>query len=90
MRRFYFEDEEGEEDDENMEDMEFMMPGPQEFISMAQIENPEHFLLNYALKICEKSILWRFKGIADRINMIEEVYERVKRLTEGKNKDAQI
>lgn len=89
MRRFYFEDEEGEEDDENMENMEFIMPGPQEFVSMAQ-ENPEHFLLNYAFKICEKSIVWRFLRFSSRIKMIEEAYRSVKKLLTEGTEDADV
>lgn len=90
MRRFYFEDEEGEDDEDNdIEDMAFMMPGGPEFISMAHLDNPDNSLLGYAIKICEKSLFWRFRTISGRMKMIEDAYDSLKKITEGEN-DAKI
>ena len=86
MKRFYFDDEEHEEDDDNLDDM-MMFPGPSEFITMGQFDNPNHFLLSNSIKICESYFFWRFLSSYKKIDMIKEVFERLAEITE-KEKDA--
>jgi hypothetical protein len=82
MKRFYFDDEENSEEDDDLESR-FMFPDPSEFITMAQIDNPNQYILNYALKICENSWFWRFYGVSKKIKMVASVFEELKNLTEG-------
>jgi hypothetical protein len=87
MRRFYFGDEGHEEDDE-ADEMDFVMP-ESGFITMTPMDNPEHYLLGCAIKLCENSIFWRFLDNSTRLKMIEEAYKTFRQLTEG-NDDAKI
>lgn len=91
MKRFHFGDDESEyeEDEDDLEDMRFMMPDSSELIAMTQMEDPNHYLLNYALKICEKSIFWRFTGVSSRLKMIDTVFHSIKKLTEEQD-DAEV
>lgn len=89
MKRFYFGDEENEDEDESEVDPMNMFPDPSEFIAMTQFENPDHYILNCSIKICEKSWFWNFYGISKKIKMIREVFEYLKILLEG-NTDAEI
>lgn len=88
MKRFYFDDEEENEDEDDIESR-FMFPDPSEFITMTQFESPNQYILNYALKICENSWFWRFYGISKKTKIVADVFEELKKITEG-NKDAQI
>ena len=89
MRRFYF-DEEGHErgEEDEADDMDFIMP-ESGLIAMTPMENPEHYLLGCAIKICENSFFWRFLGNSTRLRMIEQTYRAIKQLTEGSD-DAKI
>lgn len=89
MKRFYFGEEENYEDEDEFDsDSEpHMFPDPADFITMAQFENPDNFILNSSIKICEKSLFWNFFGVSKKIKMISKVFESLKKLTEG-NKDA--
>lgn len=83
MKRFYFGDDE-DEDEENLEsDPNFMFPDPSEFITMAQFENPDNHILNCSIKICEKSWFWNFYKVSTKVKMIREVFESLKIMTEG-------
>lgn len=83
MRRFYFDEEGRGDDEEDAEDMEGMGFMPEEFITMTPMSNPEHHLLDCAIKFCEKSILWRFMGNSSRLKMLEDVYVRIRNMMEG-------
>jgi hypothetical protein len=87
MKRFYFGDE--NEDEEDSEDPMEMFPDPSEFISMTQFENPDHHIINCSIKICEKSWFWNFYKISKKTKMVQEVFESLKKLLEG-NKNAEI
>lgn len=90
MKRFYFGNEDGdEEDEEDINDPRFMMPDPYEFISMAKFDNPDQNLLGCSLRICEKSLFWRFFGVEKKISMFSKVFLELKKITEGMD-DAQI
>ena len=93
MRRFYLgnegNSEEEDDEDDDFDESKFMMPGPSEFITMAGFDNIDQQLLSCSIKICEGSFFWRFKGIESRLNMVEKVFERLRKLTEG-DFDAEI
>lgn len=90
MKRFYFGNEEGDEDDdEDLDDPRFMMPDASEFISMARLDNPDEYLLECAMRLCEKSIFWRFFGAQKKTSMVSQVFLDLKKITEGID-DAQI
>jgi hypothetical protein len=90
MKRFSFGGDEDNEDEEEMDaesEARYMFPDPSEFITMTQFENPDHNLLNYTIKICEKSWFWNFYRVSTKIKMIRQVFENLKIMTEGQ-KDA--
>jgi hypothetical protein len=58
MRRFSFGDEDEEEEDE---EMDIQRSFPEDFITMTQFGNPDGEIMNLAIRICEKSWLWRFR-----------------------------
>lgn len=89
MKRFYFNNDEEDEDDEDMDDPNFMMPDPSEFISMARLDNPDQYLLECSLRMCEKSFLWRFFSVEKKISMVSMVFIDLKKLTEGMD-DAEV
>lgn len=87
MRRFYFGDEENEDEEE---DSKFSFPDPSEFIAMTQFENPDNFILSSAIKICERSWFWRFRGVSSKINMISDAFQSLKNLIEREDEDAEV
>lgn len=92
MKRFSFGGDEDNEDEDDFDaeaeaEARYMFPDPSEFITMTQFENPDHNLLNYTIKICEKSWFWNFYGASTKIKIIKDVFENLKSLTEG-NKNA--
>lgn len=90
MKRFYFGNEEGDDDDEeDLDDPNFMMPDPSEFISMARLDNPDQYLLECSLRMCERSLFWRFFSVERKISMVGKVFIELKKLTEGME-DAEI
>lgn len=81
MRRFSFGDDEEEEEDEDMEtEMEIQRAFPEDFITMTQFGNPNADIMNLALRVCEKSWLWRFRGVSSKLKRIEETFFRLKDL----------
>ena len=88
MKRFSFGGDEDNEDEDEMDaesEARYMFPDPSEFITMTQFENPDHNLLNYTIKICEKSWFWNFYRVSTKIKMIAQVFENLKIMTEGQN-----
>lgn len=83
MRRFYFgddeENEDYEEENENLD--EKMQP---EFFSMTQFPMGDN-LLDSAVRICENSIFWKFYSLKTKLNKIRESYFFLLDLEEGKN-----
>jgi len=90
MKRFYFgEDDEDSEEEDDLDETKFMMPDAAELIAMTQFGNADQHVLNCAIKICEKSFLWRFRSLSYKLDAFEEAYSRIKKLTEGQE-DAEI
>ncbi|NBT57302.1 hypothetical protein EBT16_00805 [bacterium] len=90
MKRFYFGNEEGDEEDEDeLDDTRFMMPDASEFISMARLDNPDQYLLECSLRMCEKSLFWRLFSVERKTSMLSKVFIELKKLTEGFD-DAQV
>jgi hypothetical protein len=85
MKRFSFGEDEPE-DEEELDDMQFFMPSS-EFISMGQFADPNQEILNLSIKICEKSIFWRFYSSQKKVQIIGDVFKQLKKITEG-NSDA--
>jgi hypothetical protein len=90
MKRFYFgEDDEDSEEEDDLDETKFMMPDAAELIAMTQFGDSDQHVLNCAIKICEKSFLWRFRSLSYKLDAFEEAYSRIKKLTEGQE-DAEI
>jgi hypothetical protein len=90
MKRFYFgEDDEDSEEEDDLDETKFMMPDAAELIAMTQFGDADQHVLNCAIKICEKSFLWRFRSLSYKLDAFEEAYSRIKKLTEGQE-DAEI
>ena len=89
MKRFYFGEDDEDDEEEDLDETKFMMPDAAELIAMTQFGDPDQHLLNCALKICEKSFLWRFRSLSYKLDSFEEAYSRIKKLTEGQE-DAEI
>ena len=90
MKRFYFgEDDEDSEEEDDLDETKFMMPDAAELIAMTQFGDTDQHILNCAIKICEKSFLWRFRSLSYKLDAFEEAYSRIKKLTEGQE-DAEI
>lgn len=84
MKRFYFgEDDEDSEEEDDFDETKFMMPDAAELIAMTQFGDSDQHVLNCAIKICEKSFLWRFRSLSYKLDAFEEAYSRIKKLTEG-------
>ena len=87
MKRFYFGNDEGGDDEDGDE---FEPPLPTEFISMAQIDSPWRHMLDSAIRICERSLTWRFKSSASKIEEIRNVMEGITDMHEEYQQDADI
>lgn len=84
MKRFSFGDEEDDEEEDEMEmEMEARRMFPEEFITMAQFGNPGNDILGIAVKVCEKSWLWRFKSLPAKLEMIAKAFISLQELSEG-------
>lgn len=74
MKRFHFGDDEENDDEEEINDEERFIQSP-DFFSMAQFPlesgNP---LLDYSIKICEKSFFWKFYSLQTKLSKIKETY----------------
>jgi hypothetical protein len=81
MRRFNFggEDEDEEDNEEEMASPHQMFP--EDFITMTQFGNADNDLISTAVKICEKSWVWKFRGVKSKISMISEVFTALKDMT---------
>jgi hypothetical protein len=80
LKRFNFGDE--EEDEEDYEDDEKFIQGP-DFFSMAQFPMENENLVGSAIKICESSFFWKFYNIDKKINLIKKTYNFLEKLVEG-------
>ena len=83
MKRFYFGDDEEENEEDAFDEEKFLMPDAAELIAMTHLESTNESYLNYSIKICEKSFLWKFYGISKKIDMINKVYQNLKQITES-------
>jgi hypothetical protein len=88
MKRFYFGGDEDNGEDE--EGGGFEMPHPTEFISMGPMEDPFQQLMESAIRICEKSLVWRFTNPEDKIPMIKKVFQGLAEIRKGYEEDADI
>lgn len=78
MKRFFFEDEDDEDDEEMMREAEHAFPEffP-EIFAMSQQEDPNRHILDCAIRICERSFLWRFVGLGRKMNMLRSVFSEL-------------
>lgn len=86
MKRFFFEEEEDDDndDDEMMDDSRAFPEMVPEFFAMAHgLDNPSQHVLNYSIRICEQTFLWRFKSMRRKMEMIESVFHTLNALVEG-------
>lgn len=87
MKKFYFGgDEDG--DDEDMEDME--APGPHEIIAMTQMDSPSRHLMELAVRVCEKSIVWGFTSPEDKIAAVKKVFDALVDMEKEYDLDADV
>jgi len=87
MKRFYFGSDDGG-DDEDAED--FDPPLPADFISMAQIESPWRHMLDSTIRICEKSLMWRFMSPSRKIDMVRKVFDGLAEIQQEYEQNADI
>lgn len=78
MKRFFFDEENEDEDDAESSLPEFVP----EFFTMSQQENPSIHVLNCSVRICEQSLLWRFFGISRKVSMIQKTFSELMTLLE--------
>lgn len=89
MKKFYFGGEDdGDEEDEGAEG--FGMPSPAEFIAMSQTESPSRYLMEFAIRVCEKSMVWSFTSPEDKLSMITKVFRGLADLAKEYDLDAEI
>lgn len=75
MKRFFFDEEDDDNEDEMMNEAERMMPEfVPEFFAMPHQENPAMHILNCAVRMCEKSLYWRFLGSEKKTDMVKKVF----------------
>lgn len=77
MKRFFFDnDDDDNEEDEMMDDAGRPMPEfIPEFLAMTQPqEDPRRHLLDCAIRICERSLFWRFMNHSKKTTMISSVF----------------
>jgi hypothetical protein len=92
VKRFYFGSEDGEdeeEDEDNFDDQNFMIPDAAELIAMTRLGGADQYLLECSVRMCEKSLFWIFLGVDRKMSMVGKVFLDLKKLTEGTN-DAEI
>lgn len=87
MKRFSFNEDDGSEDEDNLDEMQFFMPSS-EFVSMGQFVDPHQDLLNLSIKICEKSFFWKLYTAQKKVRIIEDVFKKLKSFTEEGDRDA--
>lgn len=89
MKRFFFEEEGDDESDDEMMDEEaraFPEMVPEFFAMTHGLDNPDQQILNYSIRVCEQTFLWRFRSTKQKIEMIENVFESLKTLVDsGRN-----
>lgn len=86
MKRFSFDEDDNYEDDDDLEDMKFLMPSS-EFISMGSTEQD---LLGLAIRVCEKSWFWKFYGAQKKIEIVQVVFEKLRDIIEDGEQDATL
>lgn len=97
MKRFDFEedDEDGEEDEDIFGDGEKPMT-PKEYRELLAEERAleqetvelEYLglgneLMREAIRVCEKSFLWKFYGLQTRLNMISKAYTKLRNIRDN-------
>ena len=76
LKRFYFNDENDDDENENFEE-------PSDFFQMTQFPlDTGNSLVNSAISICESSIFWIFLSLSKKLIKIKSTYEFLKELTE--------
>jgi len=87
MKRFYFGNDEGGEEDEGNE---FEMPPPTEFISMTQMESPARHLMDCSIKMCEGTFGWRFMSPDDKLAMVAKVFKGLAEIRKEYDENADL
>lgn len=87
MKRFYFgSEDEGEEDDAEA----FEMPSASELIAMTQMESPFRHLMDSSIRVCERSLVWRFLSPEEKLKMIESVFAGLAAIEREYDRNADI
>jgi hypothetical protein len=90
MKRFFFEDEEDDDDgDEEMmgeagRGFPEMIP---EIFAMPHQDDPYRHILDCSIRICEKSMFWRFISLSKKTSMIEKVFHDLRGLMEPEQQE---
>lgn len=87
MKRFYFGSDDERDDDEADS---FDMPSPSEFISMGEIESPFKSLMECSIRVCERSVMWRFLSAESKLKMINSVFAGLSAIEREYETDADI
>ena len=94
MKRFNFEEDEEEEDDdeeyyEDSEEMNMDMDFEDHLLAMTHFPIGDD-LLPSAIKVCEKSLFWRFRSFSYKVKKIRMVYLALKDFIEEEKKTGEV
>jgi len=87
MKRFYFG---GDEDGEDEDSESFEMPSASELIAMTQAENPFKLLVDFSVRVCESSWLWRFLPLDRKISMVSKAFREFALMQEEYEENGEI
>lgn len=77
MKRFSFNEDDENEDDE-LDEMKYM---PE--LIMSQFGDMSGDSLDIALKICEKSLFWRFYSVKKKLKILKMAFDDLNKIIEG-------
>lgn len=91
MKKFYFGgDEDGDDEDEGEGMEDFGAPGAHEIIAMTHMDSPSRHLMELAVRVCEKSMLWGFASPEDKIASIKKVFYALMEMEKEYDLDADV
>lgn len=78
MKRFSFNEDDEEDDDEELDETKYL---PE--LIMSQFGDTPDDSLNIALRICEKSLFWRFYSVKRKLKILKDVFNDLTKIIEG-------
>ena len=90
MKRFYFSGDDDAEEEDDADSEAFHMPPPSEFIAMGQMESPFKHLMDCAIRICERTLVWRLLSPEDKVKSVRSVFDSLAEIEREYEGDAEI